>query len=457
MQKKRTLPFSKEWLEDNLYEDNDRDFKRELNYLSSTEELFDLIRHCAALCNYGGGSLVIGVEQNQVLGKFDVVGVPEGKIHSDFDSTRIMQQLNKYCSPSVHITTHMIDTDKGKVLIINVGGAELSPVLIKKVLQDKNGKTFIREGSIFTRWQHATIVASSEEQIRPVLENIIYQRVQIEVSKIRHSLSLLGINPEAVSGEEIKENKVSVFESNARKWLLSETKLAENKSRREFLVYPVDDIHISNLKDIISIDVECNTWPFPFYAENAPPEKVTNTKISNGYAHAFRDIDGILGSYHRGFQLLDNGYFFWLGSLQEQSYSERGETRFVDAVGVMTTQIYLSCCLIYLKEILPLIEYDGKWQFVHRIVNVKNKRLIVDDPMRVGFMTERTCHEDNISIETQFTKEELLQDIEKIAVRLCADIYQMFNWHNPNIGQLEKDIASFHQKVRRETVHVFSH
>lgn len=457
MQKEKTIPFSKEWLDDNFYEDNDRDFKKELNYLSSRGELSNLVRHCAALCNYGGGSLVIGVEQNKATGKFRVIGVPEKTLHSEFDSTRIMQQLNKYCSPSIHITTHVIPYDNVNVLILNVEGAELAPVLIKSILQDEKGQTLIREGTLYVRWQHATVVASAEEQIRPVMENIIHQRVQIEVSKIRRSLTLLGINPEMPSGEEIRKTKVTTLETNARKWLLSETKLVEGKSRREFLVYPADDIHIANLKDIISIDIDCNTWPFPFYAENAPREKVTNTKIANGYAHAFRDIEGILGSYHRGFQLLNDGFFFWLGSLQEQAYAERGETRFNNAIGVMTTQIYISCCLLYLKEILPLIEYDGKWQFIHRLINIKNSVLIVDDPMRVEFITERRCYENNISVETQFTKDELLQDIEKIVVKLCSDIYQMFNWHNPNIGQLEKDVASFHKKVRREKVLVFSH
>lgn len=83
--------------------------------------------------------------------------------------------------------------------------------------------------------------------------------------------------------------------------------------------------------------------------------------------------------------------------------------------------------------------YRDGVELVVELHNTKGRKLWIEDPLRADFFEERKTGAETIRWEKAHTKEELLQQPTKLALKAILYVCDRFGWHSPSIQTIEQD------------------
>ena len=150
----------------------------------------DLVKNLVAFANAGGGQIVFGRNETQV------VGVSADLVQA-LDSARLTDLLNRFAPENSVVVSHSVQRDEesgNDLLIIQVQAAQF-PVVMKKdgdwkgIQKKKGDRPLFRKGDIWTRHSTKTERISFED-MREWIERARKQERDLILSRITHLVNL---------------------------------------------------------------------------------------------------------------------------------------------------------------------------------------------------------------------------------------------------------------------------
>lgn len=412
-----------------LEERDNLDFKKQLD--DSAKGKADFIKDYSAMANHGGGVIIYGVDGRSL------VGVPEADLPK-YDTSRIHDKLKGHLSPVPKIITQIVVHDEKHFPFVKIAGIDQSPILISKKMNDEKNNTLICDGELFIRQNTQTLKAHNEAHVRHVLEQVVAFQVAERISLLNPILRQIGSGP--ISGRI--ESRPSV-EQEGETFAKTKPGITSEMPTRQVILIPkgrTPTFKKDEIKKSFELKAGLHGHAYPHYALNNQ-EQAGISKLNDGFVSWWG-----LGNSEKEWKCvareLDDGSFFWMGTLFEDEVttrSEQGSQKFLDGIGVLITQYFVHLALFHALKYIKTLGDTGIWSFTYRLNNIANRRLVVEEFARAGFHYDRRAHENTVEIKLDFKADDLEADMEKYVLDVTSQIFERFNWLNPNIEQMKKD------------------
>ncbi len=402
------------------------------------EELYNTVKVFAAMANSGGGLVIYGIQKQQLVGIDDV--------QSDLlDPARLKGMLNGFLSPVPSLSTEFITHRSMKFGFVSVAGITTAPVLVAKSTNDSNNKQVLRAGAFYIRDNTESVEATSEYQIRHILDQVINFQTRKRVSEIVPIFS--NQTPKMIE-------EVPSIETLGRKQAKQFSNIDTSTPIREAIYY-IDTGQVFNLdklKEIFKLGYKLSGLVWPHYAINVNNSKVGASE--GGFISSFRsDDDG-----RRFFARIDpNVSVYSCSTLLEDNYPTRSaseDEHFKGGVGVGLTLNLVVLAVRLGHAYLKKLEVIEELTLRYSLRNVKDRKLIIEEFSRGDFYTSRVSLDDNISSKITIRKSMSDDDLKKICQELVSRLYEGFNWSDPPSGQIKIDIQGAFNKSFLEQKHL---
>jgi len=154
-------------------ERNNFDFKRGFSWRDKTRETLGVVADIMALSNIrDGGRVILGIDNRTRA----FAGV-NGEWWNSFDTTRVMDVVNKYCDPLLDVTIFTFndiehDGNRGTLVVLQVAEFSEIPTICKKTGNlSSGGEPIFKEGQVLIRTNRAaTQVISNAHDMRELIE-----------------------------------------------------------------------------------------------------------------------------------------------------------------------------------------------------------------------------------------------------------------------------------------------
>lgn len=420
-----------------LEERDNLDFKKQLD--DSAKGKADFIKDYSAIANHGGGVIIYGVDGRTLA------GIPDAELQK-YDTSRIHDKLKGHLSPVPKIITQIIDYDGKKFPFVKIAGIDQSPILVSKKMNDEKNNTLICDGDLYIRQNTQTLKAQNEAHVRHVLEQVVTFQVAERISLLNPILRQIGSGP--TSGRI--ESRTSV-EQEGESFAKTKPGITPEMATRQVILIPKGRAPIfskDEIKKSFELKVGLHGHAYPHYALTNQ-KQAGLSKLNDGFVSWWG-----LGNSEKEWKCiareLDDGSFFWMGTLFEDEVttrSEPGSQKFQDGIGIMITQYFVHLALYHALIYIKTLGDTGIWSFSYRLNNVANRRLVVEEFARMGFHSDRRAHENTVEIKLDFKADDLESNLEKYVLEVTAQIFERFNWLNPNIEQMRLDFQNCINKV----------
>ncbi len=417
-----------------IEERDELDYKEELN--DTHKGKADFLKDCSAIANNGGGVLVFGVRDR------DLVGVKEQELQH-YDPSRLHDRVKAHLSPIPRITTEIVRQDGKQFPFVKIAGIGNAPILIAKNFHDEKNNQLLREGQIYIRQNTKTILVHTEAQIRHVLERVIIHEVRDRLSVIRPILSeghpTHERDPTVEMDAKTKaEEHVAIFPDTPRREALLVSKVAGSKRAS------------TDLKSAFGLKVELHGHSYPHYDVYSPLSKISRLQ------------DGFIGWHKSGAdewrcigRQTEDGGLFWMASLFEDEIVALGEPdskKFKNAIGVMVTHYYVVMALAHAREYMKALSSNEVWTLTYRLRNIGGRHLVVEEFSRMGFQSRKVSVDSDIEVKCDMKLADLERDLPSLAKYFLRELYERFNWPNVDEAQLNKDVDQTLRKLVVKTI-----
>lgn len=400
----------------------------------------DFIKDYAAIANHGGGVIIYGVDGR------DLVGIQEAELPK-YDTSRIHDKLKGHLSPVPKIISQIVSFDDKNFPFVKIAGIDQAPILISKKMHDEKNNSLFYDGDLYIRQNTQTLKASNEAHVRHVLDQVINSQVAERLSMLNPILKQFGAG--AISGSIEARPKVEIEGESFAK---SKPGIESSMSNRQVVLVPKGRSPSFNKNEIkksfeVEIGLHGHQYPHDTVSGN---EQSGVTKLNDGFVSWWG-----LGSAEKQWKCitreLDDGSFFWMGTLFEDDVAtrtERGTEKFKDGIGIVVTQYFVHMALFHALKYIKELGDTGIWSFTYRLNNVANRKLIIEDALRMGFHSDKKSFENTVEIKIEFKAEDLESNMEKYVLDICTQIFERFNWSNPNIEQMKRDFQKSVENIR---------
>lgn len=158
------------------------DLKRDFD--NSPKAWLDLLRHVVAMANSGGGVLIFGIENDGTR-----AGLSRSLI-SEFDATKIANQLNRHASGARVRTTYTEFEYYNKLFgALFVHTSSRLVVFDKTIQYPGTNKTALRQGVLYVRRKSATEPATQSE-INNAIDRVVARNLRAFIARIDHVAAL---------------------------------------------------------------------------------------------------------------------------------------------------------------------------------------------------------------------------------------------------------------------------
>lgn len=188
-------------------ENRNLDFKRGFSWKDKSAETLGLVTDIMACANtQDGGTIILGVDD-----KTQEFSSESGKWWESFDTTKIMDTLNKYCDPRSEILIFKKEDfeykgKKGPIVVLQIPEFTDVPIVCKIIGNTSDQTPVFKPGQIYIR----TNRASSE-----VISNSQDMRELTNRSMLKHGDKLLQAFSAIVSGQRLPQPITNIFEQYA--------------------------------------------------------------------------------------------------------------------------------------------------------------------------------------------------------------------------------------------------
>lgn len=184
-------------------ESRNHDFKRGFSWQDKTAETLGLVTDMMAFSNtQDGGTIILGVDDNTQ--EFASVA---GRWWDSFDTTRIMNILNKYCDPRLDIQVFREEDfeykeKRGPIVVLQIPEFTDVPVICKIDGNTSDQTCIFRASQIYIRTNRAsTEVISNSQDMRELTNRAM----------LKHGDRLLEAFSAIVRGQRIPQPVTDVF------------------------------------------------------------------------------------------------------------------------------------------------------------------------------------------------------------------------------------------------------
>ena len=184
-------------------ESRNHDFKRGFNWQDRTAETLGLVTDIMAFSNtQDGGTVILGVDDSTQ----EFAGVT-GRWWDSFDTTRIMDILNKYCDPRLNIRVFREEnfeyrSKRGPIVVLQIPEFTDVPIICKVSGNTSDQQCIFNAGQIYIRTNRAsTEIISNSQDMRELINRAM----------LKHGDRLLEAFDAIVRGQRITPPVTDVF------------------------------------------------------------------------------------------------------------------------------------------------------------------------------------------------------------------------------------------------------
>ncbi|MFC1656504.1 hypothetical protein ACFL14_00860 [Patescibacteria group bacterium] len=108
-------------------------------------------------------------------------------------------------------------------------------------------------------------------------------------------------------------------------------------------------------------------------------------------------------------------------------------------LGVIDITYQLTEIFEFISRLIQDGLYENGVEVKISLHNLVGRKLVIDNPKRVGFMVEKITGANEHSYSKVFSKDEILSDSKKPALQMILQIFELFKWDDPPIDTIKKD------------------
>lgn len=257
------------------------DYKRSIPWNKKTK--FDLTKDILCFANSGGGYIIIGVDDSGKSDKEMFTGVEIGD-RETWDITEVNKTASNFSSAPIDLELIPVqDKDKNLAFLVLVIPSHTNlPHICKKTQNDKDGKSILRMGAIYSRTKNK----SCEEMSDPneVAELIRRCTLNDRNKLVKEFSEILAVNPISQQLESYKSkpyHEMDKLSKHANKFISDAIRKLPFWEMICFPEVPLSSHGVEKAK--ISLCNACRDygdmgWPFIFYLKSSifPPQYADN-------------------------------------------------------------------------------------------------------------------------------------------------------------------------------------
>jgi|SRR3989339_1284635 len=175
---------------------------------------FGLVKDILAMSNtQDGGTIVLGVSQNDVTGQFEYLGFQDDEQLKDYDVTKVSDFTNTFANPEVNIEIFADEYENKKYIFIIVKEFKNIPIICKK---NSSNNSELKNGCVYIRTDSAKSIPITSQGIESVTE--MRKLLDLAITKQKEELlenirRIVGTEPKyAVSAEQLYQKEKQIVE-----------------------------------------------------------------------------------------------------------------------------------------------------------------------------------------------------------------------------------------------------
>jgi len=205
---------------------------------------------------------------------------------------------------------------------------------------------------------------------------------------------------------------------------------------------------LSKCKDIVEKNVvQLRGWDYPHF----PRRKDDDTSLDPGSNYYEGWVDWRI---HKGFwRMYQSGQFINYRGLWEDWHDEdtffspeRKIPKMVN-LGVLQTIYQITEIYEFLLGLMKEGLYREGLKLSIILCNTENRKLWLDNPMRVPFMEEKNTKAQNIEFKKEYSEIEVIEDSSELAIVTILYFFERFDWI-PSEDLIRKDQQDFLKRRR---------
>lgn len=399
-------------------ENKNLDYKQSLNWNTADAAIkAGIVKDLLAMANtQDGGRIIFGVRD----GDFEPVGLTDEEFAS-FDTTRVLDFLNRYADPTFACGIHKFVIDEKRVVGLEVPEFTDVPIICKADANGPDNRQILKRGAIYIRTDRASSeVVSSADAMRELINKALLKRGDQLLNMIER---LIKGKPAKLDEESAREVEREIQEANG--FILESLPMDFRDTGHwevEFWVQPYLPERIPNLGVIRTVlgqsQVTLRGWYFPHFDQE---HTVNFTRGVQSYTVAPR-------THREAYRAYQSGTFVWRQQLWEDS-AENVTTghKVLSFVGVI---LEITEYFLFAKRYYEKIAPDATVHLTIRLTDTLERSLAAfgEAWLRGGF----TCHIPSIQIEAEYTVSELLASSDELARKAIRRVFELFNWNDSN-------------------------
>ena len=397
-------------------ENKNLDYKQSLNWITAATEMkAGIVKDLLAMANtQDGGRIIFGVRD----GDFEAVGLTDDEFRS-FDTTRIVDFLNRYADPSFGCVVHKFIIDEKKLVGIEIPEFADVPVICKADMNDANGRQILKRGATYIRTDRAASeVVSSAEAMRELINRALVKRGDQLLKMVER---LIKGKPSSLDEESAREVQREIQEANE---FIVESLPTEFRDvghwEVEFWVLPYLRERIPNLGVINTLTRESQVTLRGWYFPHIDREHIAN------FNHGVQSYTLAPRTHREAYRAYQSGTFVW----KQQFWEDTAENvtaahKLLSFIGVIleVTEYFL-----FAKRYYERIAPDATVHLTIRLTDVLDRTLanFGEGWLRGNYR----CHLPTIQTDCECIVSELAASYEELARKAIRRIFELFNWND---------------------------
>ena len=211
---------------------------------------------------------------------------------------------------------------------------------------------------------------------------------------------------------------------------------------------PIEDaVVLKTLQDCKSIvennHLELRGWDYPHFPRRAGDD--TGLLPMNNYYRGWIDWENHVEFWH----MYQSGQFLHYLALREDWLDEDAfdrnmwkkdeQIKPLQLLGVTGTTFQISEIFEFLNRLVKAGVYKNAIDVSIVLNNTEGRKLWVDHPMRVSFMTPRVAGENAIYFNKQYTVDEITQNSKELSFDAIKHFFERFGWGDAPLEMIKKD------------------
>jgi hypothetical protein len=410
------------------YESKDLDYKGPMSWNEDEKEACcALVKDILGMANTDGGNIVIGVSESPGGFAWDGLSPEQSKT---FDTSRLNRFLQNYTDPPINALLRKIDHDGKNFVIIRVPLFRDTPHICQKDYPKVLAAT-----TLYVRTDNnETAPIRSSADFRTLLERAVRNRSDTLLTSIR-SILKTGAGPES----ERIESAVDKFKMQRARAAAKFEQINPLKDKAcagyfEASFFPklFEESRFSFEQLWAAAErgnVDFRGWPF-LYIHPSTPERTY--AIQDGLETFVQTKDFGGDDLVDFWCLQQSGFFYQRTAMRPDSLSHRdGSTRCV--MDFRAAALYVAEAIHCLTRLYDgLLNGDDEVSLSLGLLGT-NDRVLISSGSFMPPWAEYTCRMPELIIERSRPVADWQAGIVDHAVEIAKDIYQRFNWLNPNL------------------------